>query len=571
MSVFFNGQQLVTPTTASAVNDDAMQDQNLTVGNALALIGKSTGGKPKTVLSFGDPKSAKDVLRGGELLDAVLKAFAPSAQTGAPSVVRVVRVNPALQSTLALKNASNATVINLSSANYGLEDNKIKVKIETGSASGKRLTLQYGQQTYSKDNISRGAFSVTYTGAEVTATLAVTGTSVVLAAPAGTVVSTIDLNQVASVGDLVDFINGVSGFSAVVLENSSTTPALNALDYVSTTSVKSTVVNVRADLQAIVDWLNSGSQPLVTAARAASVGTLPSNIGFTFLTSGSDGTTINSDWSDAFSVLQAADVQWIAPISGDPAIHAMADTHAQFCSNTLRKERRAICGTVSGTSDVAAIAAAKLLNSDRTSLVHIGHYEYNSAGALTLRAPYMTAALIAAAFAGSNPGTPLTNKSLSVRGLERDLLRPVDTDPLILGGVLAVENTEEGYKVVQSISTWQADRKYNRIEQSVGAAVDFTMRNVRNALDPLRGQKSNPLLLSRAASTTETILRELARQEPEGPGVLAGDKAHPAYRNITATAEGDVVRVQFECSPVLPANFILVTTYLVPYSGTVTV
>ena len=38
MAVFFNGQLLVTPVTASAVNDDAMQSQNLTVGNALAIV-----------------------------------------------------------------------------------------------------------------------------------------------------------------------------------------------------------------------------------------------------------------------------------------------------------------------------------------------------------------------------------------------------------------------------------------------------------------------------------------------------------------------------------------------------
>ena len=72
MAVFFNGQLLVTPTTASAVNDDAMQSQNLTVGNALAIVGKSTGGKPKSVLSFGSPDQAKRVLRSGELLDAVM-------------------------------------------------------------------------------------------------------------------------------------------------------------------------------------------------------------------------------------------------------------------------------------------------------------------------------------------------------------------------------------------------------------------------------------------------------------------------------------------------------------------
>jgi hypothetical protein len=182
----------------------------------------------------------------------------------------------------------------------------------------------------------------------------------------------------------------------------------------------------------------------------------------------------------------------------------------------------------------------------------------------------MTAALIAAAFSGVNPGTPLTNKTLKVQGLERDLLNPTDTDVLIEAGVLCVENTEQGYKVVQSISTWLTNDNYNRVEQSTGCALDFTVRNVRQAVDVLRGQKGNPLLLSRSNSIAESTLRELARAEPEGPGVLAGDETNPPYKNITSSLEGDVLRIQFECSPVIPANYVLVTVYAVPFSGSAT-
>lgn len=571
MAVFFNGQLLTTPATASVVNDDAMQNQNLTVGNAVAYIGKSTGGKPKTALRFGNPEEAKAVLRGGELLDAVLKAFAPSSETNAPSVVTAIRVNPATQATLALKDATPVDVITLSSANYGLEDNRIKVKLESGTDFGKKITVQSdadGSNLYS-DNVGRAAFSIVYGGAKATATVTISGTQVILAAPAGSTVETIELATYSTVGALADRINTVPGFSAAVLEGNDTKPTLNALDYVSAQNVK-TSYTARADLQAIVDWFNTFANPLVTAVRAAGVGAVPANIAFTYLSGGAEGTTSNTDWSDGFTVLQGADVQWLAPVSGDAAIHAMADAHALFCSNTLRKERRAICGTAAGTTDANAITAAKALNSPRTSLVHIGYYDNNAAGTLTLYPPYMTAALIAAMFAGSNPGTPMTNKSLSVRGLERDLRNPTDTDPLIQGGVLCVENAETGFKVVQSISTWRGNSKYNLVEQSTGFATDFTVRNTRNALDVLRGQKGNPLLLSRAISIADSTLRELARPEEQGgPGVLAGDAESPAYRNIKASLVGDVLRVQFECSPVIPNNYVLVTVNVVPYSGAV--
>lgn len=101
----------------------------------------------------------------GELLTAVLKAFDPSAQTGGPSTVVAVRVNPATQAALALANASAATVINLASTDYGLRTNQIKVKIENGSVSGKKLTTQLGNAYYTQDNVARNALKIRYADA----------------------------------------------------------------------------------------------------------------------------------------------------------------------------------------------------------------------------------------------------------------------------------------------------------------------------------------------------------------------------------------------------------------------
>ena len=570
MSVFFNGRLIVTPSTASVVNDDAMRNQNLSVGNIVALVGRSASGKPKSALRYGSPQQAQDDLVSGELLDAVLAAFDPSNETGGPAEVVAVRVNPATQSSLTLKSAAAADVITLASTNYGALTNQIKVKVEAGSVSGLRLTTQVGSSYYSEDNVGRAALSVQYTGALASATVTISGTSCVLAAPSGTVVATLNFSDYGSVQDLVDRINLVSGFTASVLGGNYTSPTLGGLDFVTSADCKTAAVTVRADLQAAVDWFNGNAEGYVTATRAANAGAPPATLPFTFLSGGSDGTTTNSDWADAFEVLQGVDVQWVTPVSGDAALHAMADAHVAFMSTVGRKERRAVVGSAVGTSDASAITAAKALNSDRTSLVHLGHYNYGAAGKLVLFAPYISAALISGMFAGVNPGTPLTNKTIKVRGLERNLRNPVDTDQLINGGVLCLENTEQGYKVVKSISTWLVNDNYNRVEQSTGWAVDFVARNVRNALDVLRGQKGNPLVLSRAVSITETTLRELAREEPQGPGVITGNAESPAYRNIKASLEGDVLRVQFECSPVIPVNYVLATIYAVPFSGTAT-
>lgn len=568
MSLFYNGKLWVTPATMSKVDDSAYQSANLGVGNYAAFIGTSAGGEPNTPLAFSSPAEAKAALISGPLLDAITKAFAPSAETGGPSTVYAVRVNPAVQATLALKDTAGADSILLKSSDYGQWTNQIKTKIESGSVSGLMVTTQYQNGYVTQDNIARPALTVQYTGAQANAAMTVSGTSIVLQAPSGTTVATVDLNVYSTYQQVVDYINTIDGFSAGVVDpNNINAVALNGLDYATAANVK-TQYTVTANLQAVIDWFNSGSEGLVTASRAPDAGTVPALLPFTYLAGGSNGVTSTPEWSAAFTTLQSVDAQWICPVSTTPAIWAMADAHVQFMSKFGRMERRAVCGTDLGTSDAAAIAFAKALNSDRTSLIHLGHYGYDVNGNLALFNASYTAAMLTGMFAGVNPGTALSNKSINVSGLERNLRNPTDTDALITGGVLCIESTKNGYKVVQSISTWLVDKKFNKVEQSCGWATDYTARTVREALDVLRGQKNNQVNLGRAATITDTVLKALSVAEPAGPGVLAGDKANPPYMGITVTASGDTLAVAFQCSPVIPINYIPVSISLKIFTGT---
>lgn len=569
MSVFFNGRLLVTPTSASVVDDSALANRNLTVGNILAIVGPSEGGAPKTALRFGSPSEAEAVLRSGELLEAVRRAFNPSAQTGGPSTVIAVRANPATRASLSLNTPSAGPAINLVSTDYGAYTNRIKVRLQSGTTRGKKLTTQLDADYYTADNVYRGPFSLQYTGPALTCTLNVNTSNIQIEAPTGTNIATLDYALYPTVQSLVDAINLVSGLTASVLEGNGAFPS-TALDRFNGTDIKTTAVTVTAINSEITAWFNSVGEGFLTATRAGTTVPPVNTPGFVFLSGGSDGSLVNGDYSDCFTVLQSVDAQWVVPLSGNLAVLAQADAHCAYMSTVGKSERRAICGMAAGTSDADAISAAYSVNSDRTSLVHIGMYDYDSAGALTLYAPYIMAAMIAGAFAGSNPGTSMTNKSLRIRGLERSLRNPTDTDVLIDAGLLCVETTNQGFKVVKSVTTWLVNDNYNRVEVSTGTALDFVVRNVREALDVLRGEKGGPLLLSRAVSITESRLKELARPEPAGPGVIVGDDNSPAYSGIRASIEGDVLRVEFQCSPVIPANYVLTTVYAVPYSGTAT-
>jgi hypothetical protein len=565
MSVFFNGRLYTTPATMSLVDDSAMFNKNLTVGNIHAIIGKSEGGKPATALRFGNHSEAKAVLRSGEALKAIEKAFDPSAETGSPAEIVFIRVNPATQSALTLLDASAGDSIALTSEDYGLYTKGLRVKVEAGSVSGKKVSTGFGDDYYTQDNLERKAFSIQYSGGEATGAITITETTVTVAA--GATNTEIDLTVYDTISKLVDRINNITGFSATVLDGNHEKPALKGLDGLTAQDVKTALYTVKGDLQAIIDWINSASEGYMTATRPTGALKVPANIAWTYLAGGSDGSVTNTEWQAAFDALQSVDAQWITPISPTAAIHAMADTHCAYMSNIGRKERRCLVGGDTGVSDADAITAAKALNSDRTSYVHLGFYDYNDAGVLTLYPPYILAAMLGGMLAGVNPGTALTNKAIKVRGLERKLRNPTDTDQLINGGVLCVEDTEDGYKVVQSITTWLINNHYNRREVSVGAAVDFTIRNVRQAVDVLRGKKATPALLTEAISLAQTALDELARPEPMGPGILVGDAESPAYKNIQASIDGDVLRIEFQASPVIPANYIPIVMHAVPFRG----
>ena len=562
---FFNGRLWVSPVTASIVDDSAMNNTNVGVSNVLAIIGKSEGGQPFTALSFGSATEARAALISGESLKAIENAFDPSAQTTGPSTVIFVRVNPALQSTLSLLDAAGLPSIDLASQDWGLNANGIKFKIETASANGKKVTSQFGNNYYSADNIYRNALSVSYSGASLTATISVDANTATL--KYGTTTSVIDLNSFNTIGSLVDRINAEAGFSAAVLDGNIEGIALNGLDFIANQDVKAAPFTVTANLQAVVDWINGTGEGYVTATRSVNALAVPANLPFTYLAAGTDGMVTMNEWQAAYDALQSVDAQWVVPISPMPAIHAMNDSHCSYMSNIARMERRGIVGGNIGTTDLQAIAAAKALNSDRTSYTHLGFYDYDTNGKLTLYPPYIMAGLLAGMFSGVNPGTALTNKRIKIRGIERNLRNPTDTDILINGGVLCAENTKKGYKVVKSITTWLVNDNYNRVEVSVGVACDFTSRAVRDAVDDLRGAKGLPSLLADAISRVETALRQLAVPEPMGPGVLVGDKLNPPYKNITAALSGDVLRIEYQASPVIPANYILLVMHAVPYSG----
>ncbi len=574
MSVFFNGRLLTTPTVETIVNDGGLNPQNATVGNNLALLGLCQGGIPKQATVIRNIAHARQLLRGGELLWAVEKSFASSVDVAAPGSIYAVRVNPATQSTKTLQGGTPlANVLVLKSTDYGAHTNGIQVKIEAGSVKGLKVTTQQnttnqGTTFYTQDNLARDAFTIRYTGAETTATVTVTEGTVVLVA--GAITTTIQLTDFPTVQRLIERLANEIGWTATINPGVETTAALRGLDGLIAVDAKAANLIVTANLQVIIDWINSAAEDLVTAERPTGALKPPAVTDFVYLTGAIDGVSTNSDWAACFDALQSQDVQWIAPLSETPAVWGMADSHCHFMSNMGRKERRCFVGAGSGLDFEQAAANAVSLNSDRTSYVYPAFYDYNAYGQLVMMPAYLLAGMCAAAFASMTPGEPLTNKSLRIAGLEMPVAAPLDTDYLIRNGVFSVyQNHRGGFRVAKSISTWRTNDNHNRVEVSTGVALDYTVRSVRERLESFIGKKVTQLSIASIVEATASVLRLLTQQPPFGLGLLAGDNNNPSFRNLSAEIRGDVVTVQFECSPVVPINYILISIYANAYTGIV--
>lgn len=581
----FYGQTYITPQVVSVVDDSRLVGPNDASGNTLALIGIATGGKPTTALEFFTARDARKALRGGELLDAVERAYAPGSGVAGAGRVLAVRVNAATQSTLTLKDATAGNAIVLTSADYGVHTNQLSVTLAAGTSSGTKITVQKaGTGTVPavlvvQDNVGKSAIqmrygtdlagtpiggtagsaatvSVTYSGANANLTTTVTGAS-------GDNLN-IDLTAYTTLQQVVDQINA-QGYYAAAIVGPDANAGSTTLDAVSAVDVKSASVTLRADLQAQIDFFNSLSD-IMTAAKATNAHKPATTLVQTFFSGGGEGSTPNnSSWQAAFDALQTEDVQIVVPVTGDATLHAMANTHCQSMSAAnAKKERVAIVGGVAGESVTQAKTRAVNLNSDRCQLVFPGGLDYSTDGLGTISTipPYMIAAQKAGLSASLLPAQSATNKNLGLRGVELKL-KPSEIDDLVYNGVTVVSqpSPRQGFKIVQDITTWQADRRYSRRELSTKVALDYTSRQLRDALSERIGQSNGPLLQAQVKADVTTVLDSLTRQ-----GVLIGGPNVPSYTNLTVSAQGDVVQVSVQVSVAVPANFFFITIYPTVFS-----
>lgn len=532
----------------------------LASANNGVIMGRSKGGEPATLLQFNTVAEAVGTLRDGELMDAVRLAFDPGGGLN-PQRIFAVRVNSAEQGSVDLVDGSSNTMITLTSRDYGIYVDQIKVILETGTNEGKKLTTQFKSQNEVFDDIYRGSFTIEYTGGACTMTIVNNSSAQTLSTSIGGL--SIDLNDYPTVGDLAAYINDQTDFSCTPIAGQEDASPLK-LDAVSTVDINTAAYEAQSTFQAIIDTVNAGSIRIsAEAANATNDRVIPENLALSYLTGGSDGTYTATDWTDALTMLEAENVQFLSTPDTDAAVHASIKTHCQAMSAVGgRKERQFIVGApwksgaVSAEID-AAISAAQTLNSKNGMYAFNGGTQRNANGVVQNYGAGYAACMMMGQKCALAINQPLTFKELNFISLEWKL-NDTQLETLLKNGVAAINYAPNGRpRLVRQFNTYQTnDLKYN--EFSVVTEMFFASRDLRVFLE-------NRFVGNPGTAVTGGVLRGAVESRLslyEELGIFIRNPVEErAWWNVQISLAADTVYIDYDAYVTLPVNFEFVTNH----------
>ncbi len=245
---------------------------------------------------FQDFNTAQTVLRGGEGLEALARAFAPSSSPDfpPPQFVKFLNVNPNTAASRALANTAGANTT-ITAAVPGPAGNLIRLR---KVLTDKEIFIASEDAEERSGPLDLPVFQIQYTGDATTATMAVSATQIqiVLAGDQtdGSVNQTLSFSQYKDLARLAAFLSQQTGFTISTL--AATDFQLKYLDLVSTpANIKTAAYTARADGFAEMVFLDGTGLVSVTFASAP----LANMTTFAFLTGGTTGVPAVDAWTKA--------------------------------------------------------------------------------------------------------------------------------------------------------------------------------------------------------------------------------------------------------------------------------
>jgi len=577
--VRFDGKDLYRPGYYGKRNVSGL-DVAAASGSRLLLIGECKGGIPFNASTqypnaedrinwVSNTNEINSILRDGAAYYGALFALNPSAQAGVNGApyVGVIRVNKATRSSLTIQDVDTDDVLDVYSKDYGLYTNQIRFQVSAGTTKGKKISVKFETTTVEKDDITEEVLSVQYTG---------TGSACAMTLdPAGNLVMTttggaagddvtIDLTTYTTAAELVAYLNayqntgGTNVYSATLLgDGSFLTSQLDKIVAGDSVDVK-TSYTIKAILQACLDWFNNSSEYLTAELTSGGERRVPANMtGYEYITGGAEGATpVTQDYTDAMSQVTAlTDASFVGVMTGEAAVHAALSTHLQEMSaSTGRNERQGCVGPADGQTKAQKIAAAAALNDSLAGFFGTEIKRYDKNGDLQTWDGFYGACEIMGMSAGNAINFAPTNKMINAVAV-KEVLSNSDIDDYIKGGVMIAQPSPlGGIRVVRSVTTYQASNIILNEWSAMRTALYIT-KDHRTYVEALIGEPGDNTVLESLKNRAQLRLEYYVDQ---GWFVVDPDLGN-AYRNFQFVVEGDVVKISYEGTLVVPVNFILVT------------
>jgi hypothetical protein len=388
------------------------------------------------------------------------------------------------------------------------------------------------------------------------------GASTVLAvrvAKAGSTPKTPDIELASATGKAAKLTSRLPGHlgngAKVKVEDVAAAPPEPAKSKVTLTFKGRTEVFTAKDGTELVDLINAGSA-IARAVAGDKPAERPSALGETAFNTGASGEdATDSDYKRGLAQLLNEDAHIIVAAGLDETVIGdELKAHVESAStDKIRRDRIAVSG--SAAAPTASTKPSQF--SDRLIFVTPGIKVSDAAKAadpaitdpsVILPGAY-TAAAIAGMLSARDPHISLTNKALSVAGLEKKF-SSAELELLIKAQVLAVEE-RRGFRVVKAITT--DNGAFRQI--TTRRIVDFAKYGVRSAAEPYIGLLNNDRVRKALKGSINGFLAQ-----------MVDDEMLVSYElDVTATRDEEIrgiAKVTMTVRPTFSIDYIKVVMFL---------
>jgi hypothetical protein len=551
----------------------------------VALVGEAEGGAPGSsdgVQTFTSEDIASLIAKykSGPIVDAARLLIAPARDArvvNGASMIRVYKTNPSTKATTTLSNAAPAVLFNVSSANYGADENLVSIEVAAGviNANARIITVQKGaEKEVLSENPYHAMLVIQYVGAGTPATLTIQN-GILATAITGAASDNLSITLAGkTIRDVVDLIDAHTAYTCSTTFKLASSTSATRLDPISTALDILVAKKLRAQQAELLDIIN-GESSLVTATAVANVEGTIAVSAKKYLTGAVKGASTNTLFQNGFDALLASRVNIVVPLISrdasalsaigetDPAstftvdaINLQAVTHCITASNTKNRSERNCY--VSKKAAFATVRDSSLdLNHERASMLFQDVEVLRADGNLAFLDPWAASCLVAGIQAGTPVGTPATFKLINVNGIRhQDYNFKTQVDLAIEAGLCPLEEVDSGgFRIVVNNTTYSKDANFVFNRAHVLAAADSVAYNLRQQLENIFvGEKARTGSAEAIKNTVISIMSRFLSDE-----IIVGDDTNNGlgWKDLVVTITGNVATVEITITPVQGIDFVL--------------